>query len=142
MSRHTLCPKFNGGNWMIEKDSRWWGGGYWHQNTREIFWPTYGANHVELAEPFFELYGRAAACARQNGRVGPGVDGPADGYTLEVSTDGVTWNPAADRPTTHAAPVGQIEVLPSPVSARRLRLRLLGRYNGPIRLDEITVYGK
>jgi hypothetical protein len=75
MSRHTLCPKFNGGNWMIEKDSRWWGGGYWHQNTREIFWPTYGANHVELAEPFFELYGRAAACARQNGRVGPGVDG-------------------------------------------------------------------
>ena len=60
---------------MIEKDSRWWGGGYWHQNTREIFWPTYGANHVELAQPFFELYGRAAACARQNGRVGLGVDG-------------------------------------------------------------------
>lgn len=75
MSRHTLCPKFNGGNWMMEKDSRWWGGGYWHQNTREIFWPAYSANHVELTDPLFELYGRAAACARQSGSVGLGVDG-------------------------------------------------------------------
>jgi hypothetical protein len=75
MSRDTLCPKFNGGNWLVEKDNRWWGGGYWHQNTREIFWPAYSANHVELTEPFFELYGRAAACARQSGRVGLGVDG-------------------------------------------------------------------
>lgn len=75
MSRRTLCPKFNGGNWLVEKDSRWWGGGYWHQNTREIFWPTYAANRVELSQPFFDLYGRAAACARQNGSVGLGVDG-------------------------------------------------------------------
>ncbi|MCU0981438.1 MAG: discoidin domain-containing protein, partial [Pirellulaceae bacterium] len=75
MSRRTLCPKFNGGNWLVEKDSRWWGGGYWHQNTREIFWPAYAANRVELTQPFFDLYGRAAACARENGRVGLGVDG-------------------------------------------------------------------
>lgn len=74
MSRDTLCPKFNGGNWLTWDDLRHWAGGYWHQNTREIFWPAYGAGHVDLTEPFFELYGRAAKVARESGR-GMGVDG-------------------------------------------------------------------
>ena len=75
MSRHTLCPKFNGGNWLVYEDLRHWGGGYWHQNTREVFWPLYGSNHVELSDPFFELYRGAMKVARENGRVGLGVDG-------------------------------------------------------------------
>ena len=47
-SRNTLCPKFNGGNYLVFEDMRHWGGGYWHQNTREIVWPLYSANHVDL----------------------------------------------------------------------------------------------
>lgn len=74
MSRQTLCPKFNGGNWLTWDDLRHWGGGYWHQNTRELFWPTYGAGHTELSDPFFDLYGRAAKVARESGQ-GMGVDG-------------------------------------------------------------------
>ena len=73
-SRGTLCPKFNGGNFLVFEDMRHWGGGYWHQNTREIVWPLYSANHVDLTEPFFQLYGRAAKVARESGR-GMGVDG-------------------------------------------------------------------
>ncbi|MBU0609742.1 MAG: discoidin domain-containing protein, partial [Armatimonadetes bacterium] len=75
MSRHTLCPKFNGGNWLVHEDLRHWGGGYWHQNTREVFWPLYSSNHIELSDPFFELYRGAMKVARENGRVGLGVDG-------------------------------------------------------------------
>lgn len=74
-SRGTLCPKFNGGNWLVHEDLRHWGGGYWHQNTREVFWPLYSSNHPELSEPFFDLYRGAMRVARENGRVGLGVDG-------------------------------------------------------------------
>lgn len=74
-SRNTLCPKFNGGDFLVFEDMRHWGGGYWHQNTREIVWPLYSANHVDLTEPFFELYRRAMRFARENGKVGLGVDG-------------------------------------------------------------------
>ncbi|MCE5241380.1 discoidin domain-containing protein [bacterium] len=75
MSRHTLCPKFNGGNWLVYEDMRHWGGGYWHQNTREVFWPLYSSNHIALSDPFFELYRGVMKNARENGRVGLGVDG-------------------------------------------------------------------
>ena len=47
-SRGPEAPKFNGGNFLFCKDWRSWGGYYWYQNTREMFWPLLAANHAEL----------------------------------------------------------------------------------------------
>lgn len=55
-SRGPYCPKFNGGNFLVEQDSRSWGGSYWYQNTREMFWPLLAGNHLELVQPFVDLY--------------------------------------------------------------------------------------
>ena len=41
-SRGPEAPKFNGGNFLFCKDWRSWGGYYWYQNTREMFWPLAG----------------------------------------------------------------------------------------------------
>lgn len=55
-SRGPYCPKFNGGNFLLEKDQRTWGGSYWYQNTREMFWCLPAANHPELVQPLYDLY--------------------------------------------------------------------------------------
>ena len=55
-SRGPYCPKFNGGNFLLEQDQRGWGGSYWYQNTREMFWALPAANHPEMVQPLFDLY--------------------------------------------------------------------------------------
>ncbi len=57
--------KFNGSIFTVdakEKDNsydadyRRWGGPYWFQNTRLIYWPMLAAGDYDLMEPFFRMY--------------------------------------------------------------------------------------
>lgn len=70
--------KFNGGLFNVDipnclddgsdvnADYRNWGGPYWHQNTRQLYWPLLASGDADLMQPFFELYRRnlpyAIAC--------------------------------------------------------------------------------
>lgn len=57
--------KFNGGlftaDWGLEDESfdadyRRWGGGYWWQNTRLIYWSLLASGDYELMRPLFQMY--------------------------------------------------------------------------------------
>jgi alpha-L-fucosidase 2 len=52
-------PKFNGINLLFEYDRRSWGGCYWFQNTRLIYWPLFKTGDVDRMMPFFTMYFRA-----------------------------------------------------------------------------------
>jgi hypothetical protein len=41
---------------MYDADYRKWGGPYWFQNTRLIYWPMLTAGDFDLMQPFFEMY--------------------------------------------------------------------------------------
>ena len=65
LSRGPEAPKFNGGNLLFCHDWRSWGGYYWYQNTRELFWPVLPASHPELFKPLIDLYWRNLPAARK-----------------------------------------------------------------------------
>ena len=61
--------KFNGSIFNVERkpgaspetdegdpDCRQWGGCYWFQNTRLIYWPMLAAGDLEMMDPFFKMY--------------------------------------------------------------------------------------
>ncbi len=75
-SRGPEAPKFNGGNFLFCKDWRSWGGYYWYQNTREMFWPLLAANHAELCAPLVDLYVRNLPAARKLAKDLFGARGP------------------------------------------------------------------
>jgi hypothetical protein len=51
-----LAVKFNGGPFLMHRDSRSWGTSYWYQNTRELYWCLPAANHLELCRGLQRLY--------------------------------------------------------------------------------------
>ncbi len=53
-----VLPKFNGGPGLVVEDDRHWGWRYWWQNTREIIWPMFAANHLEYARAHLDFYDR------------------------------------------------------------------------------------
>lgn len=55
-ARGNEVPKFNGGNYIFKDDWRSWGGVYWYQNTREIYWPLLATGHADLFDSFLEHY--------------------------------------------------------------------------------------
>ncbi|MBS0632262.1 MAG: hypothetical protein JSS11_10135 [Verrucomicrobia bacterium] len=64
-SRGLYPMKFNGGlftaDWGMKEynfdaDFRQWGGGYWFQNTRLIYWSALANGDYELLRPFFRMY--------------------------------------------------------------------------------------
>ncbi len=55
-SRGPVPPKFNGGLWLCDRDTREWGPSYWHWNTQETYWPVFAANHLELHKPYESMY--------------------------------------------------------------------------------------
>ena len=55
-SRGEVPPKFNGGLWLDNYDTREWGPSYWHWNTQETYWPLYAANHLDLLVPYYRMY--------------------------------------------------------------------------------------
>ncbi|HXA01766.1 MAG TPA: DUF5703 domain-containing protein, partial [Cytophagaceae bacterium] len=53
--------KFNGGTFTFDYggfngDYRMWGPGYWHQNTRHLYWPLLGSGDYDLMIPWFNQY--------------------------------------------------------------------------------------
>lgn len=48
--------KFNGGPFLMHRDSRSWGTSYWYQNTRELYWCLPAANHLSLCAGLQRLY--------------------------------------------------------------------------------------
>lgn len=64
-SRGSEAPKFNGGNYLFQNDWRSWGGSYWFQNTRELYWPLLSTGHAELWKPFLNLYSKNLPAAQK-----------------------------------------------------------------------------
>lgn len=85
--RGEFPMKFNGGIFNVDipgwfkdgsdadADFRNWGGAYWHQNTRQLYWPLLASGDADLMRPFFEMYRRnlpftIERCKRWNGHDG------------------------------------------------------------------------
>lgn len=81
-SRGEDAPKFNGGNYILCNDWRSWGGQYWYQNTREMYWSLLAADHPELWSPFIDLYWRHLPAFEKLARDFFGADGACVEETL------------------------------------------------------------
>ena len=57
--------KFNGGPFLMHRDSRSWGTSYWYQNTRELYWCLPAANHLSLCAGLQRLYLTTVPAHRQ-----------------------------------------------------------------------------
>ena len=68
-SRGAFPPKFNGMIWSTRGFMREWGAQFWLFNEEAMYYPLATANHSELSDPYFDMYGRmipaAGAAARQ-----------------------------------------------------------------------------
>ncbi len=71
--RGAYPQKFNGSLFTVDAnepgetfdaDYRRWGGGYWLQNTRLIYWPMLKNGDFELMQPFFRFYMQALPYAK------------------------------------------------------------------------------
>lgn len=67
-SRGVYPTLFDGANFLLLEDLRSWGGCYWYQNTRQLYWPLLAAGHPELWTPFIDLYVNNLPAARQLAR--------------------------------------------------------------------------
>ena len=47
-----------------DPDYRRWGGAYWFQNSRLVYWPTLASGDLELARPWIDMFARAHSLAR------------------------------------------------------------------------------
>ena len=66
--------KFNGSifnvdakvkEFSLDADYRRWGGPYWFQNTRLIYWPMLASGDSELMQPFFDMFREALMLAQK-----------------------------------------------------------------------------
>jgi hypothetical protein len=61
--------KFNGSLFVVDRhydaDYRRWGGGYWLQNTRLVYWPMLASGDFDMMRPFFEMYCNMLPLARE-----------------------------------------------------------------------------
>ena len=70
--------KFNGSIFTVQgpdPDYRAWGGPYWFQNTRLVYWPMLAAGDFDTMQPLFRMYGEALPLARERTRLYFGHDG-------------------------------------------------------------------
>ncbi|HEY3416686.1 MAG TPA: hypothetical protein VGM23_07360, partial [Armatimonadota bacterium] len=74
-SRGEVPPKFNGGLWLYDRDPREWGSGFWHWNTQETYWPLYAANHLELLQPYYDMYSAMLPKVKEQTKAYFGIDG-------------------------------------------------------------------
>jgi len=68
-------PKFNGSCFLYEYDRRYWGGAYWFQNMRLMYWPLLKSGDWDYVRRFIDMYLKAAPavsarCARIYGHEG------------------------------------------------------------------------
>lgn len=57
-SRGKLPPKFNGMLWTTNGDEREWGAHYWLFNEEAMYYPLFAANHLDLTDPYFNMYSK------------------------------------------------------------------------------------
>lgn len=94
--RGSVPIKFNGSIFTVDvqedlgpakkgydADYRSWGGNFWFQNTRLIYWTMYHSGDAELMKPFFDLYTNALPLAQYRTRKYFGHDGA---YFTETMT--------------------------------------------------------
>lgn len=60
----NLNENMGSGKKGFDADYREWGGNYWFQNTRLIYWTMYQSGDFELMKPFFDMYINALPLAR------------------------------------------------------------------------------
>ena len=85
--------KFNGALFTVDAceddgtrynaDYRRWGGGYWFQNTRLIYWAMIAAGDFDLMQPWFQMYAETLSLAEERTRLYYGHGGV---YFPEVMT--------------------------------------------------------
>lgn len=64
-SRGILPPKFNGALWTTDGDKRAWGSQYWVWNMELLYFGLLSANHMELADCYFDMmYNRLPNCEK------------------------------------------------------------------------------
>ena len=83
-SRGALPAKFNGGLFTVghdmpgnvestpanhNPDFRQWGGSYWNQNNRLLYWPLVQTGDFDLLKPWFDLYLNATPLAKDRTRL-------------------------------------------------------------------------
>ncbi len=91
-SRGTYPVKFNGGLFTVggnvpagvisteqlhNPDYRTWGGAYWNQNQRQLYWPLLATGDFDLLQPWFNMYIHALPLARDRIRAYFHHDGAA-----------------------------------------------------------------
>ncbi|HEX7654761.1 MAG TPA: DUF5703 domain-containing protein, partial [Verrucomicrobiae bacterium] len=98
--------KFNGSLFVVEnpsvpytQDGRRWGGQYWMQNTREMYWPMLAAGDFEMMLPFFNMYAQIIAT---NMTTVSQLYGHGGSYSAETSP---FWGGLKDE-STNAVPMG------------------------------------
>ncbi|HUU69767.1 MAG TPA: DUF5703 domain-containing protein, partial [Planctomycetota bacterium] len=70
--------KFNGTIFTVQgpdPDYRAWGGPYWFQNTRLVYWPMLAAGDFDTMQPLLKMYLDALPLARERTRIYYGHDG-------------------------------------------------------------------
>ncbi len=69
--------RFNGGLFLLDRDSRDWDYGYWFQNMREVYWPLIAAGHWQWMRDFFRMYLDAVPFVQRQTEAILGVEGIA-----------------------------------------------------------------
>ena len=82
-----------------DPDFRRWGGAYWFQNTRLIYWPMLASGDFDLMQPFFRMYAETLPLAKQRTEIYFGHGGvffPETMYFwgayVNMSAFGYGWN--------------------------------------------------
>jgi alpha-L-fucosidase 2 len=59
----------------VNGDYRDWGGRYWFQNTRHIYWPMLASGDVDMMRPFFNMYAKQVPKLKEEVKKMYGIDG-------------------------------------------------------------------
>jgi hypothetical protein len=66
--------RFNGGSFLMDKDTRKWDGGYWGQNMRLVYFPMLAAGHFAFVREYIDWYLGNQPFARAQTRATFGID--------------------------------------------------------------------
>jgi alpha-L-fucosidase 2 len=97
---------FNGSLFVVDNpavpytpDGRTWGGQYWMQNTREMYWPMLASGDFDMMQPFFNMY---AQIISNNMAQVESYYGQSGSYSAETSP---FWG-GLQNVSTNAIPIG------------------------------------
>lgn len=110
--RGAYPVKFNGSIFTVDAreteehydaDYRRWGGPYWFQNTRLIYWPLLASGDFEFMQPLFRLFAEGLPFARARTRRYFGREGAFFPETMyfwgAYATDNYGWNREGKHPS-------------------------------------------